>query len=119
MYETGDNELMGCPQQHQYIAIQSVNQAMKRNRQAAASRLLSSTTPSPLPVTLRQPLQTVTVDGTTVLSKSGQFKWEWLNRLPWTRPKDDGYEVHATETGMEVRLGERTVWGITAEEWMG
>eukprot|EP00904_Undaria_pinnatifida_P008313 jgi/Undpi1/4611/HiC_scaffold_18.g07965.m1 len=58
----------------------------------------------------------VTVDGTTVLSKSGKMAWDWMNRLPWTRPRDDGYEVHVTDVGIEVRLGERKIWGVTAND---
>ena len=59
------------------------------------------------------------MDGTTVLSKSGPYTWDWLNRRPWTRPTDDGYELHVTDDGMEIRLGEETVWGVNAEERIG
>ena len=64
-------------------------------------------------------LQKATVDGATVLSKSGRLEPDWMNRLPWMRPTDEGYQVHVTESGMDVRLGERTVWGIKANEWLG
>eukprot|EP00904_Undaria_pinnatifida_P008318 jgi/Undpi1/4616/HiC_scaffold_18.g07970.m1 len=61
----------------------------------------------------------VTVDGTNVLSKSGRFAFDWMNHLPWQRPTDDGYEVHVVQDGIEVRLGERVVWGMNNNEWLG
>ena len=42
-----------------------------------------------------------------------------MNRLPWKRPRDEGYQVHVTDAGIEVRLVEQAVWGITADEWLG
>ena len=64
-------------------------------------------------------VQQATVDGTMVLSKSGRLAWDWMNRLPWMRPRDEGYQVHVTDAGIEVRLEEKAVWGITADEWLG
>eukprot|EP00904_Undaria_pinnatifida_P008324 jgi/Undpi1/4621/HiC_scaffold_18.g07975.m1 len=61
----------------------------------------------------------VTVDGTNVLSKSGRLAFDWMNHLPWQRPTDDGYEVHVVQNGIEVRLGERVVWGMNNNEWLG
>lgn len=63
--------------------------------------------------------QEVTVDGTKVLSKSGRHKHEWRNRLRWRRKKSEDYELHVVEDGIEVRLGEKTVWGIAADHIMG
>ena len=58
-------------------------------------------------------IQEVTVDGICVLSKSGPFKREWMNRFPWRRRKNNDYELHVKDNGMEVRLGEKTIWGVT------
>ena len=58
-------------------------------------------------------IQEVTVDGICVLSKSGPFKREWMNRFPWRRRKNNDYELHVKDDGMEVRLGEKTIWGVT------
>ena len=62
----------------------------------------------------RQLSQKVTVDGATVLSKSGNRKLEFLNWFPWRRPRNDGYEAHVTPDGIEVRLEGETVWGGAA-----
>ena len=62
-------------------------------------------------------LQDVTVDGTVVLSKSGPHRWDWVNRFH--RPKDEGYKLHVTDTGIEIRLEEQAVWGVAADEWLG
>ena len=51
--------------------------------------------------------------GIFVPSKSGPFKKEWMNRFPWRRGKNNDYELHVKDDGMEVRLGEKTVWGVT------
>ena len=53
----------------------------------------------------------------TLLSKSGPHRWDWVNRFH--RPKDDGYKLQVTDTGIEVRLEERTVWSVAADEWLG
>ena len=53
------------------------------------------------------------MDGIFVPSKSGPFKKEWMNRFPWRRGKNNDYELHVNDDGMEVRLGEKTVWGVT------
>ena len=57
------------------------------------------------------------MDGTVVLSKFGPHIWDWVNRFH--RPKDDGYKLQVTDTGIEVRLEERTVWSVAADEWLG
>ena len=62
-------------------------------------------------------LQQGTVDGTIALSKFGRHAWDWVNRF--NRPRDNGYELHDTDQGIEVHLQERTVWGITADELLG
>lgn len=73
--------------------------------------------PAPHPLHACQKLtQRTTMDGECVLAKSGRHKWEWLNRSPWRRRKDERYEVHVVEDGLEVRLGERTVWGATSAD---
>ena len=59
--------------------------------------------------------QKVTVDGVCVLSKSGKYRWEWLNRFPWRRRRSSDYEVSATPDGMEVTLGGKLIWGATVE----
>lgn len=56
--------------------------------------------------------QCVSVDGTSVLKKSGPFHREWRNIFPWRRRQDRGYEVHPTADGMEVRLKDTFVWGV-------
>ena len=63
--------------------------------------------------------QEVTLDGACVLEKSGPYKREWMNRFPWRRRKDSDYQLHVQDDGMEVRLGERTIWGVTADDMMG
>ncbi|CAN0071047.1 unnamed protein product [Laminaria digitata] len=60
----------------------------------------------------------VSVDGTCVLSKSGPFKREWMNRFPWRRRKNNDYQLHVKDDGMEVRLGGKRVWGVSADEMM-
>ena len=83
---------------------------------------LSSTsiTFNPAGIFLRSPrpntTQDVTVDGICVLSKSGPYKREWMNRFPWRRRKDDGYELYVTEEGIEVQLEEKKVWGVSAAD---
>lgn len=54
----------------------------------------------------------MSVDGTTVLSRSGSCKWEWVNRFPWRWSKNENYELYVTEDGFDVKLGERRVWGL-------
>ena len=56
--------------------------------------------------------QEVTVDGICVLSKSVPFKREWMNRFPLRRGKNDDYKLHVKDDGMEVHLGEKTIWGV-------
>ena len=56
------------------------------------------------------------MDGTRVLSRSGRFSREWMNRFPWRRRKNNSYELHVEDDGMEVRLGEKVVWGLVAED---
>ena len=56
------------------------------------------------------------MDGICVLSKSGPYRREWMNRFPWRRRKDDDYELFVTEEGMEVHLREKTIWGVTAAD---
>lgn len=58
------------------------------------------------------------MDGVKVLSKSGRHKREWRNRLRWVRDKSEDYELHVVEDGLEVRLGKRTVWGVTTDHIM-
>lgn len=58
------------------------------------------------------------MDGSTVVAKSGAFRWELLNQLPWPRAKDQGYELHVVGDGIEVQLRGRTVWGVDAADIM-
>lgn len=58
------------------------------------------------------------MDGTKVLCKSGPHNCEWLNRIRWVRDKSEHYELHVVEDGIQVRLGEITVWGVTADHIM-
>lgn len=59
------------------------------------------------------------MDGSCVLSKSGRFKREWMNRFPWRRSKNQNYELRVEGDRMEVRLGEKTTWGVTASDITG
>lgn len=59
------------------------------------------------------------MDGTRVLSKSGRFSREWMNRFPWRWSRNMSYELHVKDDGIEVRLGERVLWGVTADDMMG
>ncbi|CAN0216717.1 unnamed protein product [Laminaria digitata] len=61
----------------------------------------------------------VTGDGTPVLAKLGNHRWKFLNRFPWRRPRNDGYEVHVADSGIEVQPRGKTIWGITAGDLMG
>lgn len=54
------------------------------------------------------------MDGTCVLSKSGRRKIDWMNRFPWRRSKNEGYTLEVEGDRMEVRLGDKKIWGVTA-----
>ena len=60
----------------------------------------------------------MTVDGICVLSKSGPYKREWMNRFPWRWRKDSAYELFVNEEGVEVHLGEKKIWGVTVPDVM-
>lgn len=56
------------------------------------------------------------MDNKCVISKAGHRRLEWMNRFPWQRRKDDGYELRATGDGLEVKRGGKTIWGLTASD---
>ena len=80
-------------------------------------------TPASLPLPLVLPrytphhhlTQEVTVDGICVLSKAGPFKREWMIRFPRRRGQNNDYELHVKDDRIEVRLGKKTIWGVTVE----
>lgn len=77
-----------------------------------------STPPPARSACLQSIPQEVTVDGIKVLSRSGPHSYEWRNRLRWMRDKREDYELHVMEDGVQVRLGEKTVWGVTPDHIM-
>lgn len=59
--------------------------------------------------------QEVTCDGVKLISKSGPYRWEWVNRasrLPRGRKRSDKYELRVAVDGFDVRLGQEKVWGM-------
>ena len=42
-----------------------------------------------------------------------------MNRFPWRRSKNQNYELRVEGDRMEVRLGEKTTWGVTASDITG
>ena len=71
------------------------------------------TLPPPPPICPRSP-QTGSVDGVTVLSKSGNWRWEFLKRFLRNQPLNAEYEVHVVVGGIQVQLRGETICSVAA-----
>lgn len=61
--------------------------------------------------------QEVLLDGRSVRRQSGTRQPDFLNRFPFCwRARSTEYEAHATDSGIDIRLGGRTIWGIRADD---
>lgn len=71
-----------------------------------------------MPPDHKKKMQTVTIDGAPVLSRSGPHKREWLNKFRFRRAKSQQYEMHPTDEGFEVKLMGRVIWSLQAADIM-